>query len=457
MPGMNSGVDAGHPTLAAAFEAALVRQGMVVLLVLWAVGLAWLGRRAWARRPATGAGQARAPGAGVPLPADPAGRRVLRTGAARMSGIGVLLPAEPAGRRVLRIGFGLLWLFDSVLQAQPKMPAGLASQVIVPGAASSPHWLQHLVGWGVTAWSHHPVQAAAAVVWIEAGIGIWMLVAARGTWSRLSGLAGAGWGLTVWVFGESFGGIFAPGLSWLTGAPGAAGCYVAAGALVALPGRAWQSPRLGRLVLAGLGLFLAGMAVLQAWPGRGSWSGTAAGRPGPLADMVRSMSAVPQPKFLADWVAGFGTFAAGHGFPVNLFAVAALVVIGLAFASGRRPLVRPAIIGFTLLCLADWVLVQDLGFFGGVGTDPGSMIPFVLLAVAGYLALTRVPAVLPVPVSPAPAASGPATRGRCAQRPGPAAAVRDHRPWRLPPGPGRQSASSQPGRRRAAGGIIRGW
>jgi hypothetical protein len=92
---------------------------------------------------------------------------------------------------------------------------------------------------------------------------------------------------------------------------------------------------------------------------------------------------------------------------------AALAVIGLAFASGRRPLIRPAIAGFTLLCLADWVLVQDLGFFGGVGTDPGSMIPFVLLAVAGYLALTRVPAALPVPVSPAPAAAGPATRGRC--------------------------------------------
>jgi len=25
----------------------------------------------------------------------------------------------------------------------------------------------------------------------------------------------------VWIWGESFGGIFAPGLSWLTGAPGA--------------------------------------------------------------------------------------------------------------------------------------------------------------------------------------------------------------------------------------------
>ena len=375
MSGMNSGIDAGSPAIVGAFQAALVRQALVVLLVFAILGLAWLARRArsggWAGRPAAAGGAPHPPGASGPV------------------------PAEPAGRRVLRIGFGLLWLFDGALQAQPRMAAGLPSQVIKPAAASSPRWTRDLVNWGAAAWVHHPVQAAAAAVWIEAGIGIWMLVAARGTWSRLAGLAGLGWGLAVWVFGESFGGIAAPGLSWLTGAPGAVLCYVAAGAIVALPGRAWQKPLLGRRILAGLGLFLAAMAVLQAWPGRGFWTGATGGRPGPLAGTVQSMAAVPQPKFLADWVAGFGSFAAGHGFAVNLFAVAALAVAGLAFASGRRRLIRPAVAGFTLLCLADWVLVQDLGFLGGLSTDPNSMIPFALLAVAGYLALTRMPQLRP--------------------------------------------------------------
>jgi cytochrome oxidase Cu insertion factor (SCO1/SenC/PrrC family) len=41
-----------------------------------------------------------------------------------------------------------------------------------------------------------------------------------------------------------------------------------------------------------------------------------------------------------------------------------------------------------VLCLANWVLVQDFGFLGGLGTDPNSMIPFILLFSAGYLALT---------------------------------------------------------------------
>ena len=35
------------------------------------------------------------------------------------------------------------------------------------------------------------------------------------------------------------------------------------------------------------------------------------------------------------------------------------------------------------------MLVQDLGIFGGLGTDPNSMIPFALLVLAGYLALLR--------------------------------------------------------------------
>jgi hypothetical protein len=43
---------------------------------------------------------------------------------------------EPRGRRVLRIGFGVLWLFDGLLQAQPQMAAGL----FFPGMAVMQAW-----------------------------------------------------------------------------------------------------------------------------------------------------------------------------------------------------------------------------------------------------------------------------------------------------------------------------
>ena len=382
MPGMNSGINVNDPTVVAAFNAALVHQGLIALLIFALAGLAWMTVRTWT--PTAG-------GAGPGTAAGPRGPA----------------EAEPAWRTLLRIGFGVVWIVDGILQAQPKMAIGLPSQVIEPIAASSPRWVQQVVNWGGTNWSYHPMQAGAAAVWIQIGIGIWLIVAARGPLSRLAGLVSVGWGLVVWVFGESFGGIFAPGLTWLFGAPGAVLIYAVAGALIALPERAWRTRRLGRLTMAGLGLFLTGMAVLQAWPGRGFWQGTSHGQPGTLAGMTQSMAGTSQPGFLSAWISAFTAFDKAHGFAVNLFVVVALAITGAAFMSGRPRLIRPVLIGFTVLCLADWVLIEDFGFLGGLGTDPNSMIPFVLLAAAGYLALARLPAEAAEPAAAAQAPSWP--------------------------------------------------
>ncbi|MFY9867998.1 MAG: SCO family protein, partial [Trebonia sp.] len=288
-----------------------------------------------------------------------------------------------------------LWVFDGILQAQPQMAGGLPQEVIKPAAATSPAWVQHLVNWGGSIWTYHPIQAGAATVWIQVGIGMWLIFAPRGWASRLAGLASVAWGLVVWAFGEAFGGIFAPGLTVLFGAPGAVLIYAVAGALIALPERAWESPRTGRLTLGGTGLFLLGMALLQAWPGRGFWQGTAHGQASGLADMVQSMAATSQPRVLASLVSAFGNFTAAHGFAVNLVAVIALAAIGAAFCvsalRGDARLARIAVLVAAVFCLADWVLIEDTGFFGGVGTDPNSMIPLILLFTAGYLAMSPAP------------------------------------------------------------------
>jgi cytochrome oxidase Cu insertion factor (SCO1/SenC/PrrC family) len=372
---MNSGLNPADPTLVAAFRSALLHQGAIALIAIVFLWLIWATARTWRVAPTTRKGGA----------ASAEGQTASAEGQTASA------EAEARGRRLLRIGFGALWIFDGILQAQPKMAGGLASQVIQPVAAASPTWVQRVANWGGTAWSYHPIQAGAASVWIQIGIGAWLIVASRGSWSRLAGVASVGWGLIVWVFGESFGGIFAPGLSWLTGAPGAVLLYVAAGALIALPEGAWLSPRLGRLLLAGLGLFFLGMALLQAWPGRGFWSGTVDGKPGTLAGMVQSMSGTSQPHFLSSLLSGFGSFAASHGLAVNLVVVIALAVLGVIFLTGRTRLVKYAVAFGIVFCLAAWVLVQDLGFLGGLGTDPNSMIPMILLFSAGYLALAPAP------------------------------------------------------------------
>jgi hypothetical protein len=122
MPGMNSGINVNDPVVVAAFKSALLHQGIIALLIFGLLGLAWLTVRAWMPAAAQAGGQA---GTGSPAgQADPA-----------------TAAAEPAWRQLLRVGFGLLWVFDGILQAQPKMALGLPSQVIAPTASSSPHWV----------------------------------------------------------------------------------------------------------------------------------------------------------------------------------------------------------------------------------------------------------------------------------------------------------------------------
>src|SRR5579859_2960006 len=137
---MTSGVAPNDPVLEAAFRAALVHQSVIVAAI---------------------------------APALLLGYALMRRRLGRASG--GWSPAEPPARRFLRASFGILWIIDGILQAQPEMAAGLPSQVAAPGAAASPGWVQAVVDAGGTVWSYHPVQAAAAATWIQLGLGLWLL------------------------------------------------------------------------------------------------------------------------------------------------------------------------------------------------------------------------------------------------------------------------------------------
>jgi cytochrome oxidase Cu insertion factor (SCO1/SenC/PrrC family) len=394
MPGMGGALQSNNPTIVSAFHTALLHQVLVVLVIgaLLAVALNVIRTLQYRRLAAVG-------------------RTTFPTGVRWEY-------AEPPARRILRIGFGILWVFDGLLQVQSSMPLGLPSSVIQPAASSSPSWVQHVVNSGLNIWSLHPVGAAAATVWIQVGLGLWLLVAPRGLWSRAAGLAGIGWGLVVWVFGEAFGGVFAPGLTWLFGAPGAVLLYCAGGLLVALPDRAYATPRLGRVVTTLSGIFFLGMALLQAWPGRGFWQGRldGAAHAGTLTGMVAQMAKTSQPAFLASWVSSFASLDAAHGWAVNLVLVVLMAAIGVALCTGRQRLVGPAVLAAVALCLADWVLVEDLGFLGGTGTDVNNMVPTAFLLVAGYVALVRLPSPAAASASGESAAEAVAKEGQPTRR-----------------------------------------
>jgi len=124
--------------------------------------------------------------------------------------------------------------------------------------------------------------------------------------------------------------------------------------------------------------------------------------------MVAQMAATPQPHVLASAVTSFASFDRAHGWGVNLFVVVVLAGTGLALLSGRRPLLRPTVAVLVVLGLACWVLIEDFGFWGGVGTDPNSMLPMLLLVTAGAVAVIRVPAPVAAPTPQPVSADAPA-------------------------------------------------
>ena len=161
MPGMGGPPGPGDSSIVAEFHHTLALQGVLILALLTVLFVAWNQLRSMQYRRAW-------PGRAL-RPPEP-GRR-------------------PGARRArfLRIAFGLVWLFDGLLQLQSGMPVGLPTGVIQPAATTSPGWVQHLVNSGLTLWERHPATAAASTVWIQVGIGLLLLVAPGWAWSRGAG------------------------------------------------------------------------------------------------------------------------------------------------------------------------------------------------------------------------------------------------------------------------------
>ena len=160
MPGMGRSLQTGNSLIVSAFHTELLHQLLLILLVgaLCAIGFNIIRTVQYRRLKQHGQDS---------FPTAP-----------RFS------TPEATARRVLRIGFGCLWILDGLLQLQLAMPLGLPSGVIQPAASTSPGWVQHLVNSGLSIWTDHPIQASSATVWIQVGLGLWLLVAPRGRWSR---------------------------------------------------------------------------------------------------------------------------------------------------------------------------------------------------------------------------------------------------------------------------------
>lgn len=309
------------------------------------------------------------------------------------SGGGVPPLTEPRPRTTLRVGFGLLWLLDGLLQLQAGMPLGLGSQVLAPTKESAPTWWHGVIGTAVQVWNQHPLALAQAAVWVQVALALGLLGSTR-TASRVAGALSAGWALLIW-FVSGFGGLFGHGVSVLFGWPGAPLFYAIAGFALAL--RPERFPHVYQAVVSKVvGFILIVGAVLQALPGSHFWT---TGSENAINQMILDMTSVPQPS----WLAGAGHVTAGviraAGPGVNMAIVVWLMAAGVGLwritVSGFRWPATSLVIGSVIV----WVLIQDTGLFGGMATDPNSMLPLALLGLT-LSPRMRTPAPFTVRISP---------------------------------------------------------
>jgi cytochrome oxidase Cu insertion factor (SCO1/SenC/PrrC family) len=304
------------------------------------------------------------------------GLLLLRRGDAAVVG-----PELPA-RRVLRVGTGVLWLVAGLLQLQTSMPMGIPAQVVRPAVATAPGWASWPAIQATDAWIRHPILGATGVVWLELGLGLWLLLARRGALSRVAGVASAAWGLVVFVVGSGLGGAFVAPWAWVFGAPGASLLYVFAGVLIAMRPSRLASVRSARTVASLMGISLLVLAVGQALPSGGFLR---SGRASAFAKMADEMASLSQPGFTASIQRWFAATATHVGPLLDVLVIVVLAGTGLALLSGRKKPIAITAGVFCATALATWVVVQDIGVMGGVATDVNSMPMWIVLMGGTYL------------------------------------------------------------------------
>ena len=288
--------------------------------------------------------------------------------------------------RGVQIALGVIWLLDGLFQFKSFMfTHGIVSEVFAPAAAKQ--WsivggpmktFDNFYGRDLTLWNTLSGE-------IQIAIGLGLMVSPKTVKPAL--LASFGWALTVWWFGEGFGGLTSNTLpSPLMGAPGAVIIYAIIGLLV------WPTNRLtgrspaarGPLGDRGGLWFWSGLWTLSAflWLVNVNRAGEA------TSEMIKGM-AEASPHWLASFQNSIAGDAKGDGSTIAVV----LAILSLAIAIGVwTPLRRPVLIIGIALSLAYWVLGQSMGgpFWVGNATDVNSGPLFVLLAITLMpLTLTR--------------------------------------------------------------------
>lgn len=280
------------------------------------------------------------------------------------------------GRRHLEILLGTLWLVDGLLQLQPFMFSrefyngvlGMANMGLPGPIADADYHVAVVL-------TQHPAlwNTGFASLQILLGLGlVWRRTA------RAALICSIPWALGVWAIGEGFGGMFMPGTSLLTGAPGAALLYGLL-AVMLLSTRAEPTASGGRIGRVGLRIGAVGWALIWTAGALLELEGTNHAAAVPGAQISNGGYGEPFAFRLLDGQVGGLIGQHGYLFALALGVLAVFVGWGIFIPAWRRACLLTGIV----LAVFVGVVGQDLGaILTGHGTDPGSGPVLILLALA---------------------------------------------------------------------------
>lgn len=283
----------------------------------------------------------------------------------------------------LSMAFGVLWIINGLLQAQPAMSNEFVAGIVEPIISALPGFLPSLLSPPLYLWSLHPLFFDSLAVWLQIAIGIGIIFGPFRRIGRGALYVSIGWSLVIWVFGEAFGSIL-NGATWLTGAPGSALIYALVAVLLLQPMIRWNGGQVFRAISLSLGVMWLGCALLQALPSGGFW------QEGGIQGALLAMAQMNQPAWMSAPISFVGNVIDLNPALWNALFIAILLGLGLLWL--MRPKTR-GLSAFTILfTLFTWWLGQDFGVVGGMGTDPNTGAPLlVLLVAARRLAKVEVP------------------------------------------------------------------
>ncbi len=268
---------------------------------------------------------------------------------------------------------GAIWIADALLQIQPVMfTEDLVSSVIQTNKALLPSVLTPYFESAARYISQDPQAWNVIFAILQFLIGS-LLLSSSHLPVKLCLCISIPWSLAVWFEGEGLGGIFAGGLSVLSGFPGAALLYVVVSVMLLLPDHFWLSTDRFSPVRDAPSVFWFPAAIQQSLPS--FWA--------PVADSAQIINNASYPPPMAYAVSDVALVFAHFGWIANAFLVAAM--LSISFGTYGEHSVIYAYYPLFALTLFIWIFVEGIGgIFTGIATDLNTGPLILLLSLPSF-------------------------------------------------------------------------